>query len=232
MVIVRLSNELAARIPDLRIVVVRANRIEAGRATQEVALAWKQTWEASSQWSGDNAQSHPRIAPWRSLFTSLGISGKKYPVSVEAILRRALRGGAPFKVNPLVDFYNTVSLRNLVPVGAFDLRAIEETLEIRLARAGDRFHPLDGEAPEDVPPGHLVYAIGPEVITLNFWRQSRIGLVDATSRDVLLASEVIGCDSDAVASTVAADLAGGAKRYFGAEVCPAILGPGNGEQVV
>jgi DNA/RNA-binding domain of Phe-tRNA-synthetase-like protein len=78
-----------------------------------------------------------------------------------------------------------------------NLQAIEESLEIRFARAGDRFHPLDGEAPEDVPPGHLVYAIGPEVITLNFWRQSRIGLVDATSRDVLLASEVIGSNSDA-----------------------------------
>ena len=230
--IVRLSNELTARIPDLRIVLVRAGRLEAGKAPQEVAHAWKQTWEASYHWSGDNAQSHPRIAPWRSLFTSLGISGKNYPVSVEAILRRALRGGAPFKVNPLVDFYNTVSLRNLVPVGAFDLRAIEEPLEVRFARAGDRFHPLDGEAPEDVPPGHLVYAIGTEVITLNFWRQSRIGLVDDTSRDVLLASEVIGSDSDAVASTVAADLADGATRHFGAEVCPAILGPGNCEQVV
>ncbi len=69
-------------------------------------------------------------------------------------------------------------------------------------------------------------AIGPAVSTLNFWCQSRIGLVDATSRDVLLASDVIGSDSDAVASTVAADLADGAKRYFGAEVWPAMLGPG------
>jgi DNA/RNA-binding domain of Phe-tRNA-synthetase-like protein len=231
MLTVRLSGELIASVPDLRIVLVRATDIVPGTASVEIASGWEETWEACSRWDGQNAQSHPRIAPWRALFTTLGISGKKYPVSVEAILRRALRGGPPFQVNPLVDFYNTVSLRHLVPVGAFDLRGLADLLEVRFARNGDHFQPLDGAEPEDVHPGHLVYALGTDVITLNFWRQSSLGLVDGASSDVLLASELIGSDSDVVAREVAEDLADGAARYFGACVSAAILGPGNEERV-
>ena len=168
MLTVRLSGELIDRVPDLRIVLVRATNIVLGTVSADVASQWEETWEACSRWDGVNAQSHPRIAPWRALFTSLGISGKKYPVSVEAILRRALRGGPPFQVNPVVDFYNTVSLRHLVPVGAFDLGGLRDLLEVRFARQGDHFQPLDSAEPEDVQPGHLVYALGPDVITLNF----------------------------------------------------------------
>src|SRR5215469_5029787 len=88
----------------------------------EVEAAWAQVWsEAAGAAVYGNAQSHPRIAPWRESFTRMGVSGKQFPSSAEALLRRALKGGEPFRINPLVDWYNAISLRHLVPAGGFDL---------------------------------------------------------------------------------------------------------------
>ena len=48
---------------------------------------------------------------------------KRFPISIEAMLRRALKGGA-FRINPLVDLYNALSLRHICPAGAVDLDAV------------------------------------------------------------------------------------------------------------
>jgi hypothetical protein len=42
--------------------------------------------------------------------TAMGVSGRKFPSSIEDLLRRAFKGGEPLRINPLVDFYNVVSL--------------------------------------------------------------------------------------------------------------------------
>ena len=85
-----------------------------------------QSWEdaARSASDHDNPQSHPRVAAWRTAMSEVGISGRKFPSSIESLLRRAFKGGGPPHINPLVDFYNAVSLRHVVPAGGFDLYEI------------------------------------------------------------------------------------------------------------
>src|SRR4029077_204510 len=91
-----------------------------------------------------NAQSHPRVLAWRQRFQAIGVSMRHFPTSIEALLRRAMKGGAPFRINPLVDFYNAVSLNHAVPIGGFDLDRVPGPLTVRLTREGDTFSALDG----------------------------------------------------------------------------------------
>jgi DNA/RNA-binding domain of Phe-tRNA-synthetase-like protein len=123
------------------------------------------------------------------------------PSSVEALLRRALKsrdnGGEPFRINPLVGWYNTLSLRHLVPAGGFDLAAIGGPLELRLTQAGDTFAALDAEldaeAGEPVQPGEIAYADRATVLMRHFvWRQARTALIVPSTRDVFLVSEILG----------------------------------------
>jgi DNA/RNA-binding domain of Phe-tRNA-synthetase-like protein len=134
---------------------------------------------------------------------------------VEALLRRALRGGEPFRINPLVDFYNTVSLRHLVPAGGFDLAGVGERLELRLTRAGDTFLALDSDVEEAVPPGEVAYATGSDVLTRHFvWRQSKQALVGPATRDVLLVAEVLPEVGQAAAGEVAEAFGFGLREHF------------------
>ncbi len=145
----------------------------------------------------------------------MGVSPKDFPSSIEAILRRALKGGEPFAINPLVDFYNTVSLAHTVPVGGFDLDQLVGPLELRLTRVGDRFEAMDGAAPLMVPPGEVAYVDGRTVLTRHFvWRQARAGLIIPSTRSVFLVSEVPGEVDGGVAGAVLDDLRAGLQTHF------------------
>ena len=163
-------------------------------------------------------QSHPRIKPWRDAWKRIGVSSKKFPCSIEALLKRALKGGDPFSINPIVDFYNTISLEHVVPAGAFDLASTPQGISLRLTEPGDTFEALDQQAPEPLPEGETAYATGATVLTRHFvWKQSREALVHPTTRDVFLVSEILGDLPDDVAPAVRTDFEEGLGAYFGVE---------------
>ena len=216
------------RFPGLRVAVVVAHEIDSDYAGAAVSEGWRAAWIAAGQDAtrDGNAQSHPHVAPWREAFRAQGISAKAFPSSIEALLRRALKGGEPFSINPLVDFYNSVSLRHVVPAGGFDLAAVRGPLELRLTRAGDTFTALDSPEPLAVPPGEVAYADGDTVLTRHFvWRQSRDALLTPATRSAFLVSEILGGVPGAasVAAAVLTDLETGLRSCFGARTAAFLL---------
>lgn len=206
------------RFPGLLLPVAVADGIENQGERPAISARWREVWAEAGEEAKPygNAQSHPRIRPWRERFTAMGVSGKEFPCSAEALLRRALKGGEPFFINPLVDWYNTISLHYSVPAGGFDLAQIEEPLELRLSRPGDHFLALDAAEPLDVPPGEVSYAAGPTILTRHFvWRQARAGLIASGTRQVFLISEVLGEVGREVAEAVVEAFRAGLQAHFG-----------------
>ena len=217
------SPEIFKLYPNLRLPVVVAGGVDAAADPAGVERLWRQAWEEAGH-SAPNyakAQSHPRIAAWRDAMAATGVSGRKFPSSVESLLRRAFKGGEPPRINPLVDFYNFVSLRHVVPAGGFDLAQLSDVLELRLTREGDTFRPLDSTSVERVEAGEVAYAPGNEVLTRHFvWKQSHKGLLGESTSSVFLVCEVLGEaeeSADGLAQAVLEDLSEGVRRYFGAE---------------
>lgn len=209
---------LFAHFPGLRIAVAVASGLDNTIARPDIAATWRADWQRAGRDGAQygNAQSHPRIRPWREHFRALGVSAKDFPSSIEALQRRALKGGEPFAINPLVDWYNAVSLRHTVPVGGFDLGEVGSPLELRFTRPGDSFLSLDADAPLAVAPGEVAYTDGATVLTRHFmWRQARTALLTPTTRDVFLVSEVHGATDPALVAAVLADLQAGLRDHFG-----------------
>ena len=205
-----------ARFPGMRLAVVIAEGLENQNTPVDLAAQWQATWREAAQAAVyGNAQSHPRIRPWREHFQASGISGKAFPSSIEALLRRALKGGEPFSINALVDFYNTVSLRHVVPVGGFDLDQLHDPLELRLTREGDSFTALGEETAVRVPAGEVAYADGQTILTRHFvWRQAQTGLITPFTHAVFLVSEILGEVGQDVAEAVLTDLQTGIQVWF------------------
>ena len=213
--------DVFTRIPGMRLAVVVARDIDNRSERPEVSLAWDAAWAAAASAVAPygNAQSHPRVVPWRQRFQAIGVSMRHFPTSIEALLRRAGKGGVPFRINPLVDFYNGVSLRHAVPVGGFDLDRVTSPLVVRLTRAGDTFDSLDGEGPVAVPAGEVAYATGLTILTRQLmWRQARDGLIHPDTRAVFLVSESLPESGAGLAEMVLDELDGGLRRSFGATV--------------
>jgi DNA/RNA-binding domain of Phe-tRNA-synthetase-like protein len=228
------ASEVFELFPGLKLPVAVAEGIHPTPAAPGIETVWRQSWEATARAASDyeSPQSHPRVAPWREAMTAMGVSGRKFPSSIEALLRRAFKGGEPPRINPLVDFYNAVSLRHVVPAGGFDLEDIDGVLELRLTRQKDTFQPLDGCSEVGVEPGEVAYASGNEILTRYFvWKQSRKGLLDESTRSLFLVSEVLGeVESDSgVANAVLEDFADGLRRYFNSEPAIVLVGEENPE---
>jgi DNA/RNA-binding domain of Phe-tRNA-synthetase-like protein len=214
------ENRIFELFPGLRLVVAVADGIDNRQPIPRLEERWRHTWVQAGRSGGahGNAQSHPRVRPWRESMRAIGVSGQKFPSSIEAVLRRALKGGDPFLLNPMVDFYNLVSLSQVVPSGGFDLDGLDGELWLRLTREGDVFTALDDSSAVSVDPGEVAYACGSTVLTRHFvWRQSRTGLITPSTERVFLVSEILGQLDDAIAADLLEAFSAGLAGYFGAE---------------
>ena len=202
--------------PGLRLAVAVARGVDNTNEDPGLSEAWNRAWESvATQVDAAARQSHPRIKPWRQAWKRIGVSSKKFPCSIESLVKRALKGGEPFSINPIVDFYNTVSLRHIAPAGAFDLNETDDAIELRLTRPGDTFLALDHTNPEPMPEGETAYAAGPIVLTRHFvWKQSQQALIQPTTSHVFLVSEILGESPDDVAHAVRRDFEEGLQTYF------------------
>ena len=192
--------------------------------SESLEKQWRESWCSAGALDLPNAQSHPYVNAWREHLRGAGVSGKKFPTSIEAMLRRALKGGEPFHINPLVDFYNALSLRHVVPAGAWDLDEVPEDLHLRLTRTGDRFTALDASDEIAVAADEIAYASGPVVLTRHFmWRQARQALVRPETRNVFLISEIPGIAGRSVAEAMRRDMVSGLEEHFGVKAKSAVL---------
>ncbi|MHC4990762.1 MAG: B3/B4 domain-containing protein [Planctomycetota bacterium] len=89
-----------------------------------------------------------RLRAWREAIAACGLKPSRYRGSVEQLVRRVLGGKSISTPLPIVTTYCAVSVRNLTPLGGYDVARLPEP-EIRL-RPGDpeldRFEPLGGDA--------------------------------------------------------------------------------------
>ncbi len=203
----------------MRVVAVLARGLDAARGAPAAEAAWLAAWRGAETLGLPNPQTHPHVRAWREAMRAAGAPHKDFPSSIEALLRRALKGGEPFRINPLVDFYNSVSLGNVSPAGGFDVDALPDGLELRLSRPGDRFAALDSSPEIELPPGEVSYASGPTVLTRHLlWRQSRHAAVAAATRNALFLAEIPAALGDELGRAMQSDLERGLREEFGGEV--------------
>ena len=176
-------------------------------------------------WSFPNAQSHPYIQVWRRAFRVMGASGKEFRSSIEALTRRALTGRGLPNINPIVDFYNSVSLKYLVPAGGWDLDDISGgEISLGIMKGGEPFTALGEQKPERVEAGEVAYADKDDVITRHFvWRQAEKGKIDTETKNLFLISEILPEVGMSVARDVEEALVNGLREYFGTRAQSTIL---------
>ena len=122
---VQVAPEILDTWPDYMAVVVIAGRVRNG-PSDEVSERLLADSERTMRESGlVRPADDPRIAAWRSAFSEFGAKPSRYPSSAESLVGRVLKGRSLPRVNALVDTYNAVSLRHVVPVGGEDLDRLE-----------------------------------------------------------------------------------------------------------
>jgi len=220
-----IQKELFDILPDLTIGMVVAINVDNTRPSIEVDTLLSQAIEEMKKsFTVDKAQDHPRIKPWRSAFSKLSISGSKFPSSIESMAKRILRGDPFPRINLLVDLYNSVSLRYLVPMGGHDLNTIKGNIYLKFAEGWEPFTPMGGGETIIVPKGELVYRDDQEVLTRNWvWRQCEKDKATEKTKNIFIPIDVLGDVGRERAEEIIRELSQLIPRYLGGTFFSAIL---------
>ena len=212
-------------LPDLTIGMVVAKDVDNTHPSKEIDdLLTRAVEEMKKNFIGDKAQDHPRIKPWRTAFSKLGISGSKFPSSIESMARRILKGDPFPKINPLVDLYNSVSLRFLIPMGGHDLDTLEGNIHLRFAEGWEPFTSMGGVETMTVPKGELVYRDDREVLTRNWvWRQCEKDKATEKTKNIFIPIDVLGEVGRERADEIILELSQLIPRYLRGTLFSAVL---------
>ena len=134
---VHVSPEVAAAWPDYRVAVVIAEGVRGGPSDEQSERLLAAAEQTARDSGLERAADDPRIAAWRNGFSEFGSKPSRYPSSAEALLARVLKGAELPRINALVDTYNAVSLRHLMPVGGEDLDQLRGDLHLVRTEDGE-----------------------------------------------------------------------------------------------
>lgn len=175
-------------------------------------------------YAADTLSQQPRIQAWRQAYSLFGAKPKKYKSSVESLYRMVLKGMDLRPINPVVDIYNCVSLKHMVPVGGDDLDRVEGDIRLLRARGGEVFIPLNSEVPETAAPGEVIYRDDGGVLCRRWnWRECDRTKMRRDTRRICLVTEGLPPVRREDMELITEDLASHVSRLSGGHVRQSIL---------
>jgi DNA/RNA-binding domain of Phe-tRNA-synthetase-like protein len=220
------AGEIFERYPEVVLGVVAVHGIDNSGAGDALLGPLRHEEErVRAALAGTQVSEHPHIAPWREAYRKFGAKPRDHPSSIENLVRRVLKGQSVPQINPLVDLYNTISLRHLVPVGGEDLDRVQG--DVRLTLATDHEPPVHllGE-PEARPPkpGEVIYKddLGTLCRRWNWKEAERTKLTAATRHAFLVIEGLPPAGRDLVAQA-SEELAALVREHCGGEVMVALI---------
>ncbi|HET9795048.1 MAG TPA: phenylalanine--tRNA ligase beta subunit-related protein [Thermoanaerobaculia bacterium] len=171
----RIEPAVLERFSGYTAAVVYAHGLDNGDSGAE-SSSWLRDAEARVRASVvEPASAHPHLAAWRSAFSAFGAKPSKFLCSAEALVKRVLKGEEIPPINRVVDAYNAVSLRHVLPAGGEDLDRLESDLTLAFADGSEPFDLLSGDGtPEHPDRGEIVWKDSAGVTCRRWnWRQCR-----------------------------------------------------------
>lgn len=162
----------------------------------------------------DTFRENTVIAEWRDALRKFKTK-KGARSSIEALLKRISQGKHLSPINPLVDIYNSISLKYASPCGGENIDAIAGDLHLGLAQGGEGFRPLGDTEDSPALPGEMIYSDNDGAIcrSLN-WREAQRTMLTEDTTNAVLVIEAINADQAARASEAIQELKGLCEQYF------------------
>ncbi|HUG14589.1 MAG TPA: phenylalanine--tRNA ligase beta subunit-related protein [Thermomicrobiales bacterium] len=157
----RVDPLIQEQFPDYVVLVIYASHlVNRESSEQSIGLLREAAQRQRAAFGAEKPATHAHIAAWRETFGRFGAKPSRYPCSVEALLSRALKGQELPAINEVVDIYNALSVRHVLPVGGENLDALTSDLTLTFADGTEPFDELaGGEAVVSFPePGEAVWA--------------------------------------------------------------------------
>ncbi len=178
----------------------------------------------------DDLNNEPAIEAWRKTYREFGANPKKYPSSIEALMKRVIKGSSVPSINTLVDVYNYISLKNRLPIGGEDLDKLCGDVCLTYAEGNDPFIGIGSTKVAYVPKGEVIYRDDAGV-TCRRWnyRECDRSKLTTETKNACLILEDMGVLGEEKLANLVEETAQFVTKYVGGEATIAILNAENSE---
>lgn len=155
------------------------------------------------------------IKVWREAFQQFKTK-KGARSSIEALLKRVNNGNHIGTINPLVDLYNSISMKYAMPCGGEDMDTFVGDVKLTKAAGGEPFITLGSD--EDAPPyeGEIVYKDDAGTICRCWnWRESVRTMLTEKTENAFLCIELIDEKRESEFHEALKELAELTQKYLG-----------------
>ena len=225
-----IDQKIFEKFPDLTVGVVAVRGVDnAGEQAEVVGLL-----RVRERITRDALRAHPKIVAWREAYRAFGAKPKEHLSSVENLYRRVLGGAELRHINTLVDIYNYISLKYMLPVGGEDLDEVQGDIRLTFAQLNEPPVVLLGDKDPRAPKeGEVIYRDGIGAICRRFnWREAdRTKLTEGTTNAVLVIEVLPPVAKEEVEEAVD-ELKTLIQQYCGGEIKIMVLRAGAREAVL
>jgi lysyl-tRNA synthetase, class II len=227
----KISPDILRDFPSLKIGIISACGISNKQQNNEVAHALHKQQEVIKTIGKEKLTHHPYLQSWRNAYKKFGAKPKEYLSSIDNMVHRILKDKPIRSINTLVDLYNLISLKYLLPLGSEDLEQIVGDLE--LTYAGNHEAPVTvlGETAARSPePGEVIYKDKLGTICRRWnWREVERTKITEQTQNALIVLEALAPADQAVLEIATHELAQLIEKYCGGTITLTIVDVQNSE---
>ena len=169
----KIDEKILESFPSLTLGVIIAKGItNSGESEKIMNLIHEKENEIRENFKKDELSQNPKIACWRQAYSSFGAKPKKYKCSVENLYRMILDGIELKHINKLVDIYNYISIKHMLPVGGDNIDKIDGNILLKFADGTEQFTELNSNETKNPREGEVIYSDDKEVLCRRWnWRE-------------------------------------------------------------
>jgi len=226
----KIDNKILEKFPGLNIGVIVVKGIDNTGSCEimdEIAVREK---EIRENFNTGMLSENPKIADWRKAYSSFGAKPKKYKCSVENLYRMILNDISLKHINKLVDIYNYISIKHMVPIGGDDLDKIDGNIALKIANGDEDFVELGSTDSGHPKEGEVVYCDDNEVLCRRWnWRECDKSKMTEETKNVTLVIEAMPAVSVDELGSIMGELKDLVVKYCGGETKTYVLNEKNSE---
>ncbi|PIN87262.1 hypothetical protein COV19_00650 [Candidatus Woesearchaeota archaeon CG10_big_fil_rev_8_21_14_0_10_44_13] len=185
-----INSQIFEKFPNLNIGVVVVKNMNNMGTSEDIQKQLKTIEnEVRAKHNPETLSQNPKIEVWRKSYSSFGAKPKENKSSVESLYRMVLKGISLRHINKVVDIYNLISLKYMVPLGGEDIDKIKGDITLTFAGSNEALVLLLGDKDARPPhSGEVIYKDGISAICRRWnWREAeRTKLTEETKNCILV----------------------------------------------
>jgi DNA/RNA-binding domain of Phe-tRNA-synthetase-like protein len=197
----KIFEEVFRNYPKLKVAAIVAKDIDNSKKTSKVKSLLKEAVDYVKLTFTPEKDTDPKLIPkklaksplisaWRSEYEEYGTK-EHYNTNVETLMTDILSGNVPKSRNNLLDMCTYLSLKQMVPMGVYDLDKIEGDIFLGLANGGETFVAADSKA-ELIDKNEVIYYDGSDVLCRKWnWKTSSKAEVDEETTNAIVLLDIL-----------------------------------------